>query len=120
VSRCILVVDDDPTLRLTVGGILEDEGYRVVAAGDGLEALAKLDEEQPAAILLDMAMPRMDGAAFAVELERRGLHGATPIIVLTADSRAAEKAARVGAAGYLAKPFTLHTLLAEVARVIHS
>jgi CheY-like chemotaxis protein len=117
VNRTILVVDDDPTIRLTVAGILEDEGYTVIAAGDGLEALEKLAEVRPAAILLDMAMPRMDGYAFAAELERRGAQETPPVIVLTADGRAAEKAARVGARGYLAKPFTLATLLAEVARV---
>jgi CheY-like chemotaxis protein len=117
----ILVVDDDPLIRLTVTGILEDEGYTVVDAGDGLEALAvlaTLDGVRPAAILLDITMPRMDGYAFAEELGRRGLRDALPVIVLTADGRAAEKAARVGADGYLTKPFTLPTLLAEVARVV--
>ncbi len=116
-NRTILVVDDDPFIQLTVSSILEDEGYRVVSAGDGLEGLAKVAEVQPAAILLDITMPRMDGYGFAAELARRGLREGMPIIVLTADGRAAEKAARVGADGYLAKPFTLLTLLAEVARV---
>jgi CheY-like chemotaxis protein len=116
-STTILVVDDDPLIRLTVSGILEDEGYTVVSAGDGLEALAKLAELQPAVILLDITMPRMDGYAFAAELARRGLRQAVPVIVLTADGRAPEKAAQLGAEGYLAKPFTLPTLLAEVARV---
>jgi CheY-like chemotaxis protein len=116
-TTTILVVDDDPLIRLTVSGILEDEGYTVVSAGDGLDALAKLAELQPAAILLDITMPRMDGYAFAAELVRRGLRQAVPVIVLTADGRAPEKAAQVGAEGYLTKPFTLPTLLAEVARV---
>ena len=116
-SATILVVDDDPDVRLTVAGILEDEGYTVVDAADGLEALAKLAELRPAAILLDIGMPRMDGYAFAAELARRGLRDGLPVIVLTADGRAAEKAARLGADGYLTKPFTLPTLLAVVARV---
>jgi CheY-like chemotaxis protein len=120
-TATILVVDDDPLIRLTVTGILEDEGYTVIDAGDGLEALealTKLDGVQPAAILLDITMPRMDGYAFAEELARRGLRDALPVIVLTADGRAPEKAARVGAEGFLTKPFTLPTLLAEVARVV--
>ena len=116
-TATFLVVDDDPLIRMTIGGILEDEGYIVVSAGDGLEALATLGEVRPAAILLDIAMPRMDGYAFAAELARRGLRPVLPLIVLTADGRAAEKAAQLGADGYLAKPFTLPTLLAEVARV---
>ena len=116
-NRTILVVDDDPDIRLTVAGILEDEGYAVVSAADGLDALAKLAETRPAAILLDIAMPRMDGYAFAAELARRGMRDSLPVIVLTADGRAPEKAARVGAQGYLSKPFILSTLLAEVTRV---
>jgi CheY-like chemotaxis protein len=116
-TTTILVVDDDPLIQLTVCGILEDEGYTVVCAGDGAEALAMLAEVQPTAILLDITMPRMDGYAFAAELVRRGLREALPVIVLTADGRAPEKAAQLGAEGYLAKPFTLPTLLAEVARV---
>ncbi len=119
----ILVVDDDPLIRLTVTGILEDDGYSVIDAGDGLEALevlATLDGVRPAAILLDITMPRMDGYTFVEELGRRGLRDAMPVIVLTADGRAPEKAARVGADGYLTKPFTLPTLLAEVARVTNS
>jgi CheY-like chemotaxis protein len=117
VNQTILVVDDDPLIQLTVRGILEDEGYTVVSAGDGLEALARLADVHPAAILLDITMPRMDGYTFAAELERRGLRDGTPIIVLTADGRAPEKAARVGADGYLTKPFMLPTLLAELDRV---
>lgn len=116
-NQTILVVDDDPIVQLTVSSILEDEGYTVVVAGDGLDALAKLVDTEPAAILLDITMPRMDGYAFAAELERRGLRDTLPVIVLTADGRAAEKAALVGAQGYLAKPFALTMLLAEVARV---
>ena len=119
-SLTILVVDDDPDIQLTVRAILEDDGYTVVAAGDGLEALARLADVRPAAILLDMTMPRMDGYAFAAELDRRGMKDSPPVIVLTADGRAAEKANRVGARGYLTKPFTLTTLLAEVERVIKS
>jgi CheY-like chemotaxis protein len=119
-STSIMVVDDDPLIQMTISGILEDEGYAVVCAGDGLEALAKLDEVRPAAILLDITMPRMDGYAFAAELTRRGLRETLPLIVLTADGRAPEKAAQLGADGYLAKPFNLPTLLAEVARVAGS
>jgi CheY-like chemotaxis protein len=89
----------------------------VVVAGDGLEALATLDGDLPTAVLLDISMPRMDGYAFVAELDRRGLRSSLPIIVLTADGRAAEKATRTGAQGYLPKPFTLDSLLAAVARV---
>jgi CheY-like chemotaxis protein len=116
VPELILVVDDDVGIQQTVREILEDEGYDVVVAGDGLDALAKLDGLFPALILLDITMPRIDGYAFADELRRLGLHGRLPMVVLTADGRARLKAERVGAAGYLHKPFTVEGLLAVVAR----
>jgi CheY-like chemotaxis protein len=118
VNRTILVVDDDPIIQLTVTSILEDAGYTVSVAADGSEALAKLAEVRPAAIVLDIGMPRMDGFAFAAELARRRLRADFPLIVLSADGRTAEKAARIGAEGHLAKPFTLPALVAEVARVV--
>ena len=60
-SATILVVDDDPLIQLTISGILEDEGYTVISAGDGLEALAKLAGLRPVAILLDLTMPHLSG-----------------------------------------------------------
>ncbi len=115
----VLVVDDDQGVQQTVRAILEDEGYEVIVASDGLNALAKLDGFFPALILLDITMPRMDGYAFADELRRVGLHERLPIVVLTADGRARQKAERVGAAGYLHKPFSVDGLLATVAAALH-
>lgn len=116
----VLVVDDDDGVQVTVQSILEDEGYQVVVASDGLDALAKLDGFFPALILLDITMPRMDGYAFADELDRLGLRARIPIVVLTADGRAQQKAVRVGAVGYIHKPFTILALLEVVARAIGS
>ena len=116
----ILVVDDDPAMQQTITMILEDEGYTVLVAGDGIEALAVLQQTSPAAIVLDITMPRMDGYAFAEELGRRGLRPAIPVMVLTADGRAAEKARRIGAEGYLAKPFSVLALVGEIERLTQS
>ena len=112
----ILVVDDDRDMQTTIAAILEDGGYDVRVAGDGLDALAEVEAARPTLILLDITMPRLDGYAFAAELHRRGQHADIPLVVLTADGRAPEKAAQVGANGYVAKPFTLDVLLAVVAR----
>lgn len=118
----ILVVDDDPGVQQTIGSILEDEGYRVVCAGNGHEALAQLDggAVEPALIVLDLQMPVMDGYAFAAALSARGTRRPPPLMVLTADGRAPEKAARVGADGYLTKPFALIALLEQVERLLHA
>lgn len=117
-SRTILVVDDDPGLQLTLRLILEDAGYHVVVAGNGREALATLAGTSPALIVLDIAMPEMDGIAFADELGRRGLRPAIPLVVITADGRAREKAARVAAEDCLGKPFALPALVAAVNRLV--
>ncbi len=117
-SETVLVVDDDPGLQEALEAILQLEGYDVTTAGDGEDALAKLDNSLPALILLDLMMPRMDGFTFARELERRGLRTQVPIIVLTADGRAEQKASQIGADGALAKPFDIGTLLDEVARLV--
>lgn len=111
----VLVVDDDAGLQETLVAILEDAGYRVLLAGDGYQALETLTQERPALILLDIGLPGMDGFAFAAELRERGLHPGIPLLVLTADGNVVAKAKRVGAAGYLAKPFALEALLAQVA-----
>lgn len=114
-DRPVLVVDDDQGMQETLEAVLALEGYRVVVASDGLEALDKLGDGLPRLVLLDLVMPRMDGFAFAEELERRGLRSKLPLIVLTADGRAGEKAARLGADDYLAKPFDIDDLLEKVA-----
>ena len=112
-SPPVLVVDDDPDILEAVCDILEGEGYRVARARNGREALARVDEERPLLILLDHMMPVMDGLAFAQALHRREDHE-IPIVVISADGDP-QKAAALGARGFLAKPFDIDALLAEVA-----
>jgi two-component system response regulator MprA len=118
VSKPVLVVDDDSAIREILELALADEGYDVDLAGDGVEAIDKVNNKQPQLILLDWMMPRMDGEAFADELGRRGLRPAIPILMLTAAGNPEQKAARIGAEGFLTKPFELPTLLDEVARLV--
>ena len=113
----IMVVDDDAGLRFTLQTLLEDEGFSVVLAGDGQEALAKLTDPLPSLMLLDIMMPRMDGFALAREMEERGLRPSVPIVVLTADGKAAQNARRMGAEGFVAKPFAVDDILSEIQRL---
>jgi DNA-binding response OmpR family regulator len=113
-ARRVLVVDDDPMIREILLSALELDGYEAAAAGDGMAALEAVDRERPALVVLDLMMPRMDGFAFAAALEERGLRGQVPLLVLTADGRAEEKAARIGAEGWLEKPFALAELLERI------
>jgi CheY-like chemotaxis protein len=110
----VLVVDDDTSILDTVSSILSGEGYDVVGAATGEEALAAVARKQPVLILLDMRMPVMDGWAVARALREQGIK--VPIVVMTAAESAKRWADEVGAEGYLAKPFGLDDLLATVER----
>ncbi|GEJ58248.1 response regulator [Anaeromyxobacter diazotrophicus] len=115
----VLVVDDDPDILEAVCDILEGEGYRVARARNGREALGQVEEERPLLILLDLMMPVMDGSAFAQALRGRERDRSIPIVVISADGDP-QKAAALGARGFLAKPFDIDALLAEVAALAPS
>jgi CheY-like chemotaxis protein len=110
----VLVVDDDTSILDTVSAILSGEGYDVISASTGEEALAAVARTRPVVILLDMRMPVMDGWAVARALREKGI--SVPIVVMTAAESAKRWADEVGAEGYLAKPFGLDELLATVER----
>lgn len=115
VQRPILLVDDDETILASVEFLLMDEGYTVVTATNGHEALAAVESEPPCVILLDMKMPVMDGWAFALAYrERPGPHA--PIIVMTAAHDSRSRGAEIRADGFIAKPFDVDHLLALVRR----
>jgi CheY-like chemotaxis protein len=113
-ENTVLVVDDDTSILDTVSSILSGEGYDVVSASTGQEALAAVARKQPLLILLDMRMPIMDGWAVARALREQGI--SVPIVVMTAAESAKRWADEVGAEGYLAKPFGLDELLSTVER----
>ncbi len=113
----VLVVDDDPDILDAICDILEVEGYRVARARHGLEALDRVSEEAPAVILLDLMMPVMDGLAFVTELRQRPERRRIPIVVISADGNP-QRAAALGAHGYLAKPFDIEALLTNVSHLV--
>jgi len=119
-ARTVFVIDDDPWIHEVLIMVLEDEGYAVVSARDGQEALEHLSTHQPSLIVLDWMMPRMNALAFTQELRRRGLRPQIPILLLTADGNAEAKAAQIGADAMLTKPFDLPVLLDAVARFVRS
>jgi DNA-binding response OmpR family regulator len=113
----ILVVDDDPAVLSTVADILEFEGYQVERARNGAEGLVAVERARPALVLLDMRMPVLDGWGFARVLRERGI--VLPILVMTAAQDARRWAHEIQAAGYVAKPFDIHTLLAAVENLLN-
>ena len=113
----ILVVDDDPQLRHVIRLVLEEEGLTVETAADGRQALDQATRRRPRLVILDMGLPLLDGAGLAAEL-RAIYDDGLPLLVITADGHVAEKARRVGARAYLAKPFELDDLAATVQHVL--
>jgi CheY-like chemotaxis protein len=116
VEAPVLVVDDDASLRQFIAEALREEGYRVIPAADGQEALERLETELPALILLDWMMPRLDGASFAAERRRRHPEARIPIVVMSAGGEARTRAASIWADSFISKPFDLALLLDQVAR----
>ncbi len=114
----ILVVDDDPGVCEALADALELEGYTVQLASNGAEALKQIETRPPKLLLLDVMMPVMDGITMVGELTARGLRDQLAILIMTANGRAEQWAAQVGAEGYLSKPFQLNTLLDTVARLM--
>ena len=114
-KRRIAVIDDDFDIRSMLTLVLEMDGYEVVAAANGQEALERLRSGPPTAlILLDLMMPVMNGWQFrAAQKEDAGL-ASIPVVVLSGDGNVAEKTASIGAAGYLRKPIDLEALLETV------
>jgi chemosensory pili system protein ChpA (sensor histidine kinase/response regulator) len=114
----VLVVDDSLTVRRVTQRLLVREGYRVVLAKDGLDAIDKLAEEKPAVVLSDIEMPRMDGFDLVRNLRADARLRDLPVIMIT--SRIAQKhrdhAAELGVDHYLGKPYSEEDLLALVAQ----
>jgi chemosensory pili system protein ChpA (sensor histidine kinase/response regulator) len=112
----VMVVDDSITVRRVTQRLLKREGYRVVLAADGLQALEKLAEEKPAVVLSDIEMPRMDGFDLARNIRADTNLRDLPIVMIT--SRIAEKhrehARELGVDHYLGKPYSEDELLGLV------
>jgi chemosensory pili system protein ChpA (sensor histidine kinase/response regulator) len=114
----VMVVDDSITVRRVTQRLLVREGYRVVTAKDGLEALERLAEERPVVLLSDIEMPRMDGFDLLRNVRADSRLAGLPVIMIT--SRTASKhrdyALELGADHYLGKPYSEEELLTLVAR----
>jgi len=110
----VLVVDDDLSILDTVSAILTGEGYQVMSANGGVEAMALLRSWHPTLVLLDMRMPVMDGWAVARAMRETGSR--VPVVVMTAAENARRWADEIGAAGHIAKPFGLDELITCVER----
>ena len=107
----VLVVDDDDAIREVIAEVLRDEGYDVVCAGNGEQALSELRKERrPDLVLLDLMMPVMSGWELLEELQASSPLSLIPVVVVSAMTAP-------GACEHLAKPIDLERLLTTVARL---
>ena len=113
----ILVVEDEPGIRLSLSDELESAGYRVFTAGDGEKALDIAGREKPDLIILDLMLPVLDGTEVCKTLRMRG--DRTPIIMLTVKDKEIDKVLglELGADDYMTKPFSLRELTARIKAV---
>lgn len=116
----VLVVDDSASLRNMVAFTLKQQGYEVVEAADGQEALSKARTAVCDLVLTDVNMPIMDGIMLCSELRKLPTFKFTPILMLTTEnsSEMKHKGRAAGATGWLVKPFNPDTLLSTLKRVV--
>jgi twitching motility two-component system response regulator PilG len=114
----VMVIDDSKTIRRTAETLLKKEGCDVVTAIDGFEALAKISDQQPNIIFVDIMMPRLDGYQTCALIKNNQMFKSTPVIMLSSKDGLFDKARGriVGSEQYLTKPFTREELLGAIRR----
>jgi twitching motility two-component system response regulator PilG len=117
-----MVIDDSKTIRRTAETLLKKEGCDVVTATDGFEALAKISDQQPHIIFVDIMMPRLDGYQTCALIKHNQMFKSTPVIMLSSKDGIFDKARGriVGAEQYLTKPFTREELLGAIRKHVEA
>lgn len=115
----ILIVDDEPNILLSLEFLFKKEGYQVLIARDGEEALSIIETELPELIILDIMMPKVDG--YQVCSHVKNYHPGTRVIFLTAKSKQKDmqKGLNLGADLYLTKPFSTKEIIAQVRSILN-
>ncbi|HBP89594.1 MAG: response regulator [Nitrospira sp.] len=120
-GKTVLVVDDSVSMRQMVSFTLTGAGYEVVEAGDGKEAVDKLNGgAKPNLVITDLNMPNMDGIALIKAVRGMAAHKFTPILMLTTESSDDKKkeGQNAGATGWIVKPFNPEQMLATIKKVL--
>ncbi|MDQ2689017.1 MAG: response regulator [Chloroflexota bacterium] len=119
-SRRVLVVEDDETLRDTLGEVMADEGHDVRLASNGADALERLEDWDPDLVILDLMMPHMDAYEFRRRQQRLGAAASAKVLILSAARDLESASSRLEADAWLGKPFTLGEMMDTVSRLLDS
>ena len=116
----ILIADDDAEMLETLGNMLEKEGYEIIRAENGLEAVELARKELPALVMLDIHMPKMDGLQACKEIKSDRVSRTIPVVMLTVEGsiREIEQAIGYGAVTYITKPSSRSEILKVVKSVL--
>jgi two-component system chemotaxis response regulator CheY len=120
-AKTVLVVDDSPTMRQMVAFTLTSAGYQVVDAGNGKEAVGKVNGgAKPDLVVTDLNMPEMDGITLIKEIRKMPALKFTPILMLTTEASDDKKKAgqAAGGAGWIVKPFNPEQMMAVIKKVL--
>lgn len=119
-AKTILIVDDSASIRQLVGIALRGEGYDVIEAADGKDALSKMTGQKINLIISDVNMPNMDGITFLKEVKASAGYKFTPVIMLTTESGQdkMQEGRAAGAKAWLVKPFQPPQLLEAAAKLV--
>ncbi|MBT8116898.1 MAG: response regulator [Gammaproteobacteria bacterium] len=112
----IMVIDDSKTIRRTAETLLRNEGFEVIVATDGFEALSMIADHRPSLIFLDIMMPRLDGYQTCALIKHHKIFRHTPVVMLSSKDGLFDRARGrvVGSDHYITKPFTREELLAAI------
>lgn len=119
-AKRILLADDEKLLHVVLGDVLEGQGYQVLHAMDGREAVELARKEAPRLVLMDIMMPAMNGIEALEALKAGDDTRGIPVVAITADvlGRGRDEMLRQGFDGYIPKPFTAGQLLGEISRFV--
>jgi two-component system, chemotaxis family, chemotaxis protein CheY len=120
-GRTILAVDDSATVRKFVSVALTMQGFTVVTACDGMDALEKLPHQQVDLVITDLNMPNMDGFELIKALRENPSYKGIPVVILTSltDDVSKDRGAELGVNSYLVKPFSLEKIQYEVSKYVN-
>ena len=117
----VLVIDDSKTIRRSAENLLTKEGYDVITATDGFDALAKIVDSRPGIIFVDVMMPRLDGYQTCALIKNNSEFKTTPVVMLSSKDGLFDKAKGriVGSDQYITKPFSKDELLGTIRTLVH-